>query len=208
MKLYYATGACSLASHLVLEEAGARYEAVKVSLREGEQRRPEYLKINPKGKVPVLVLDDGQVLTENPVIQTYVADLHPKAGLLAPPATLERTRTLEWTAWCASGVQPAIGLHFAIERLVEGEAAQAAFREKVKVGAEAQLALFDRWLEGKKYVLGDKFSVADSYTLVFYHWATFLKLNIGAAHRAAAKTLLARPAVQRVLADEGLKLEA
>src|SRR5947209_7649496 len=109
MKLHFAPGACSLASHIVLEESGARYEAAKVNLREGEQRKPEYLKINPKGKVPALVLDDGQVLTENPVIQAYVADANPQSKLLAPAGQLARWRALEWTAWCASGIQPAFG---------------------------------------------------------------------------------------------------
>src|SRR5215471_12924986 len=107
MKLYFSNGACSLASHIVLEEAGAKYEAVKVNLRDGEQRKPEYLKINWKGKVPALQLDGGQVITENPVIHAWVADAHPRAGLLAPVGELARARALEWTAWCASYVQPA-----------------------------------------------------------------------------------------------------
>ncbi len=196
MKLYYSPGACSLAAHIVLEESGAKYETARVNLREGEQRKPEYLKINWKGKVPALQLDGGQVLTENPAIQSYVADTHAAAGLLAPVGELERYRALEWLAWCASFVQPSIGPLWRPNATPEQrETAQQAIN------------LFDQRLAGKKFVLGERFSAADSYTLVFWRWAKGLKLEPGAAHRHAAEQLLARPAVGRVLADEGLKAE-
>jgi glutathione S-transferase len=207
MKLYYTSGACSLASHIVLEESGAKYDTAQVNLREGEQRKPEYLKLNPKGKVPLLILDDGQPLTENPVIQSYVADAHPQAKLLAPAGQVARWRALEWTAWCASGVQPMFGPFFHASRSKD-PAEQAALREKGRTGLQPILALFDRGLEGKKYVLGDHFSIADSYTLVFYNWSKSFGLEVGAAHHLAVKTLLARPAIERVLAAEGIKIEA
>ncbi len=196
MKLYYSPGACSLAAHIVLEESGAKYEAQRVSLRDGEQRKPDYLKINWKGKVPALALEGGQVLTENPVIQSYVADTHARAGLLAPVGELERYRALEWLAWCASFVQPSIGpLWHPPVTDAQREAAQKAIDH------------FDHHLQGKKFVLGDRFSIADSYTIVFWRWAKGLKLSPGAAHRSAVEQLLARPAVERVIADEGIKVE-
>src|SRR6185312_12997439 len=103
MKLFYSNGSCSLASHITLEEAGAKFEAVRVDLRAGEQKKPEYLAINPKGKVPALVVDAG-VITENPAIMSYVADTHPQAKLLAAPGDFARAKAQEWLAWCASTV--------------------------------------------------------------------------------------------------------
>lgn len=195
MKLYYATGACSLASHIVVEELGVEVEKVKVNLRERENRKPEYLAINWKGKVPALGLDDGQVLTENPVIEMYLADTHPKGGLLAALGEPARYRALEWLAWSSSFVQPLLGPLFHNPTPEQRENGQKA------------LDTFSHRLDGKSYVLGDRFSIADSYTLVFLGWAKLFKLELGAGHKAAAEKLLARPAVQRALAVEGLKLE-
>jgi len=208
MKLYYSPGACSLAAHIVLEEAGAKYETVKLSLREGDQRKPEYLQKNPKAKVPLLELDNGEFLTENPAIQTYVADTYAQAGLLPPVGDLARIRALEWLAWCASSIHPAYGLLFGNKRLIDGEEAQKSLFDKSVHNLQAQLDAFDRGLTGKTYVLGDRFSAADSYTLVFYNWAKNFPLKIGPAHKAAAEKLLTRPAVQRAFATEGLKAEA
>src|SRR5438094_3152485 len=98
MKLYYSKGSCSLASHIVLEEVGATFETQRINLREGEQKKPEYLQINRKGKVPALALDGGEVLTENPAIMSFIADTYPDARLLAAPGQLERYRALEWLA--------------------------------------------------------------------------------------------------------------
>src|SRR5258708_970303 len=88
MKLYFSNGSCSLASHIALEESGAKFETQRLSLRDGEQNKPEFLKINPKHKVPTVVLDDGTVLTENPAIISYVAATHPEPNLLAQPGHL------------------------------------------------------------------------------------------------------------------------
>ena len=103
MKLYFSNGSCSLASHIALEEAGAKFEAQRIDLREKEQQQPEYLAVNPKAKVPALVVDGGTI-TENPAIISYVADTHPQAKLLAAPGELARAKAQEWMAWCASTV--------------------------------------------------------------------------------------------------------
>jgi glutathione S-transferase len=209
MKLYFSTGSCSLASHIVLEESGARFETQKLNLREGDQKKPEYLRINPKSKVPSLVLDDGKVLTENPAIMSYVADLHPEAKLLAPPGQYDRARAQEWMAWCASTVHPAFSPLFgnAAARFVDGEEAQKSFKEKMRGMLQGHLDHFDQWIGGP-YVLGSQFSVADAYTLVFFAWAKTFQMSIGERWRASATALLARPGVQRALATQGLKLEA
>jgi glutathione S-transferase len=200
MKLYFSSGSCSLASHIVLEEAGAKYATHRLNLREGEQRRPEYLKINPKGKVPALQLDDGNVLTENPAIMSWVADTHPEAGLLARPGELQRARAQEWMAWCASAIHPSFGPFFAaLRNKTEVDPAQ-------KATLTGHLGMFDQWLGGKRYVLGESFSTADAYTLVFFGWANLFSLPIGDNWKKAAGALLERPAVQRVLDAHELKL--
>lgn len=192
MKLYFSNGSCSLSTHIALEEAGATFEAHRLNLREGEQKRPEYLQINPKGKVPALVVDGG-VITEVPAVLSYIADTHPQAKLLAPPGELARAKAQEWMAWCASTVHRDMGPLFRDRDNVE--------QRKV---AQADLDNYDAWLKGT-YVLGDTFSAADCYTPVFTLWTLHFGLTLGPRMRASAKALMERPGVQRALAAHQLK---
>ena len=206
MKLYYSSGSCSLASHIVLEEAGAKFEAQRLNLKEGDSRKPEFLKINPKGKVPTLVLDDGQVLTENPAIMSYIADTHPEAKLLAPVGELARARAQEWLAWCASAIHTAaFGPLFGALRMSDAAEKQATI-DKHKPTLMAAMEMFDHALEGKDYVLGT-FSIADAYTLVFTSWMRLFGATPGANIKRSAKALLARPGVQRAVTTQQLKIE-
>lgn len=202
MKFYFAPGACSLASRIVLEELGVTYESKRLSLREGDQRKPEYLKVNPKAKVPALEVEGGQVLTENPAIMSYLADTHPEGKLLGAVGSLERARAQEWLAWCASTVHPSFSILFGPGKLIDGEAAQAELLKKVRANTQKLLDDFDHALTGRAYVLGDRFSIADAYTLVFFNWASHLGLKAGPAHAACAERLRARPGVQRAIAAE------
>ncbi len=195
MKLYFSNGSCSLASHIALEESGAKFEAQRINLREQEQRKPEFLAINPKGKVPTLGLDEGGALTENPAIMSYVADIHPEAKLLAAPGELARARAQEWLAWCASTVHVSFGPLF--------RDANNAEQKKV---VQENLDRFDSWMKGT-YVLGESFSIADCYTLVFTGWAGKFGLTVGPKMRASAKALLKRPGVLRAVAAQQLKFE-
>jgi glutathione S-transferase len=206
MKLYYSTGSCSLASHITLEEAGVSFEAHRISLRDGDQHKPEYLKINPKSKVPALVLDDGQVLTENPAIMSYIADTHPEAKLLAPVGELARARAQEWLAWCASTIHAGIfGPMFAANRITDPAEKQATL-DRLRAQLTKQMEIFDQALEGKDFVLG-QFSIADSYTLVFANWMRLFGLTPGPNIKRSAKALLARPGVQRAVTTQQLKIE-
>jgi glutathione S-transferase len=200
MKLYYSSGSCSLASHIVLEESGARFDTKRINLREGEQRTPEYLKINPKGKVPALQLDDGTVLTENPAIMSWVADTHPQSNLLPKPGELQRAKAQEWLAWCASAVHPSFGPIFAALRT------NTPADETQRSTVQSNLDMFDRWLGGKSFVLGDTFSAADAYTIVFYLWARNFSLQPGENHQRSVRALLDRAGVQRALATQDVKV--
>lgn len=196
-----------MASHIVLEEAGAQFDTQRLNLREGEQRKPDYLKINPKGKVPAVELDDGHVLTENPAIMSWVADTHPQSGVLPAAGSYERARAQEWLAWCASTIHPAFGPIFGAARFVDGEEAQASAKEKARANVTAQLEQFDAQLGGRPFVLGDKFSAADAYTIVFYRWARGSDLAVGENIKTSVRALLARPGVQRALDTQGIKVE-
>jgi glutathione S-transferase len=195
MKLYFSNGSCSLASMIALEEAGVTYEGVRINLREGEQRKDDYLKINAKGKVPSLALDDGTVLTENPAIISFIADTHPDAGLLAAPGEIARAKAQEWMAWCSSAVHVSMGPLF---RNRDDEAQRKLVQEN--------LDRYDAWLKGP-FVLGDRFSAADCYTPVFTLWAGLFGLQIGDKLRRSAKAVLARPAVQQAIKKQQLKFE-
>lgn len=207
MKFFYYPGSCSLASRIILEECGASYDSVKVNLREGQQRASEFLELNPKGKVPALLLDDGTAVTENPAIMMHLADAHPAAGLFASPGERERARSTEWLLWCASTIHPAFSPIFSPARHIDGEEAQKALVAKARELVAKHLELFNQQLTGRPYVLGDRFSIADAYTPVFWHWSKKLGIPAREAHRNSVQKIISRPAAQRALAAEEVRLE-
>lgn len=201
MKLYYSSGSCSLAAHIILEEANAKFDVQRIDLREGEQHKPEYLKVNPKGQVPALQLDGGVVLTENPAIISYVADTHPGVGLLEAPGTVARAKAQEWLAWCAATVHRDFRPLFSARRMkIDAE-------PSARATAQAHLDTIDRHLAGKRFVLGDRFGAADAYTLVFALWAGYFGLTLGEHYQASARGLLDRAGVRRAVETQGVKLD-
>ncbi len=206
MKLYYASGACSLASHFALEDTGLAYETVKINTAEGEQRSPAYLAINPRGRVPTVIVD-GHVLTENVGILTYVGGGHPKAGLW-PKDTLHQAMAVSTMAWISNAVHPAFAQYFRTERYVDGDAARAALKEKAKANYEGYLKEIDGLLDGRKWAVGNHFTVVDGYLLVFYRWGNRIQLPMRELknYSALVDRVLARPAVKKVMADEGITM--
>jgi glutathione S-transferase len=206
LTLYYSPGACSLASHIALEESGLPYEALRVMTSAGEQRKPEYLAINPRGKVPTLLVD-GKALVENVAIMAFVAGGHPKAGLW-PEATWDQAQALSLMAWLSNTVHPSYTRVFRPERFVTDPAAAEAVKAKAREAYWECLTEIDRLLEGRKWIVGDRHSVVDGYLLVFYRWgnrASFAVRDLP-NYTAHIERLLARPAVKRVMADEGITL--
>lgn len=130
LKLYYSPGACSLAAHIVLEELGFPYKAQKLNLLEGEQRKPEYLALNPMGRVPTLVVD-GKPLTENPAILTFLGGGFPQKGLW-PKETWAQAMLLSALSWCSNTLHPAYGHVIRAGRYADDAAAQESVKAKGK----------------------------------------------------------------------------
>lgn len=202
LQLYFSPGACSLVTHIALEEAGAKFEFKPISLRKGHQRAPDYLKLNPKGKVPLLIVD-GQPLTENVAILTYIARTHPAARLLPSGDLTKEIRALELLAWLASGVHPVFGRIFGPQRFCDVPGTEDNLRKLALAATAQNFELIERQLAGKDWALGD-FSVADGYIFVFYRWAKAAKLDLTPFpnYTAHQERMLKRPGVQRALARE------
>jgi glutathione S-transferase len=203
MKLYYSPGACSIGIHILLEEIGKPYEAVKVSLMEGEQYKPPFVAINPKSKVPTLALDDGSVLTEYAAIATYLARTYPEAKLL-PEDTAHYVRAIEALDYAVGTVHmQAFARMFRPGNFTPNEADQEAVRAKGREMAVKGYALLDSKLAGKEWVAGP-YTVADTALFYVMFWGA-KRMNIELPPNCAAHfaRMLARPAVQRTLAAEG-----
>ncbi len=208
IKLYYAPGACSLVSHIAIEEVGVPYETQKLNLAEGDQRKPEYLRLNPRGRVPTLVVD-GRVLTENVGILAYFGGGYPKAGLW-PKKTWDQAKLLSTLAWLSNTVHPAYGHVARPARYVDGDDHQEAVKAKGRETFWGYMQEIDKLLEGHKWAIADQYTVADPYLLVFYRWANRAKMPVQDLknYTALVQRVMARTAVKKVMADEGITLES
>ena len=207
IKLYYAPGACSLASHIALEEAGLQYETQRLNLQNGDQRQPEYLKLNPRGRVPTLVVD-GKVLTENVGIVSYIAGGHGH-GKIWPKDTWHQSQAVSTMAWLSNSVHPAYGHYLRPARYADDEPSQQSIKAKGKATFEAYLREIDSLLEGRKWAIGEHFTAVDGYLVVFYRWGNRAGLPVKAMknYTALIDRVVERPAVSKVMADEGITLD-
>ena len=202
LTLYYSPGACSMASHITIEETGAPYEAKPILLAKGEQKTPEYLAINPRGKVPALRVDD-QVLTENVAILYYLAKRFPEAKLL-PGDLLAEARCVSTMAWLSNTVHPGFTRVFRPERFAAEESAHAAVKASGREAFWASLQEIDGLLKGKDWMAGVQYTVCDPYALVFYGWGLRIDLPVRelAAYTAWKDRMVQRPAVRKILERE------
>jgi len=195
VKLYYAPGACSLADHIALHEAGLAFDRVKVDLKaKTVEGGGDFLKVNPKGYVPALALDSGEVLTENIAILSWVAD---QAPALAPAGDLGRYRLLETLAFISTEIHKAFKPFF-------NPAADDAQRAEARTMIEKRLGLVAAGLTAD-YLFGSQASVADAYLFVMLRWANANGVTPPAPLPAYAERMAARPAVRLALEHEGLK---
>lgn len=200
MKLYYSPGACSLAPHIVLREAGYAFDAIRVDIpNKKTEHGDDYWKINPKGYVPALALDNGEVLSEAAVICQYLADQKPESGLAPALGTMERYRLMEWLNFVTAEVHKMIGALFNPKMTPEMKAVQIAVIER-------RLNALENMLEGRQYLMGDRFSIADAYLFNVFNWTKIHKIDTSKWPKLEAliARVAARPKVQEAMRAEGL----
>lgn len=199
-KLFYSPGACSLSPHIALREAGLSFELEQVDLKEKKTKSGEdFLKINPKGYVPALKLDDGYVLTEGPAIVQWIADQKPATHLAPANGTTERYKLQEWLSFIGTELHKNFGPFF-------NPATPDATKAILAQTLAKRYAWVDEKLEGKEYVTGSQFTVADAYLFTITNWGQFVKFDLKDYPnvRAFQARVAARPKVQEALKAEGL----
>jgi len=200
MKLYYWPGACSLSPHIVSREAGIDLQLARLDRAERKTADGTVLSnVNPKNQVPVLELDDGQKLTEGPVIVQYLADQKPASGLAPPPGTMERYRVQEWLNFVTSELHKTFGPLF---RPTTPEDFKATLRDMLG----QRFDWIDKQLAGKQYLMGDQFTVSDAYLFTVLRWSPRVGIDLGKWKNISAylDRVGARPKVQEAMKVEGL----
>ncbi|HEU4516167.1 MAG TPA: glutathione transferase GstA [Steroidobacteraceae bacterium] len=200
MKLYFSPGACSLSPHIVANEAGIPLDLVKVDMRtKTVDREGDFWNVNPKGYVPALELDDGEVLTEGPAIVQFLADRAPATGLAPANGSFARVRLQEALNYLTSEIHKAYSPLFNPDVL-------PAVREERLAYLTRRYALIEKQLEGRKYLLGDRFTVADAYLFTLTRWARAVKLDLSGFPNLEAfqKRVGSRKAVLEAMRVEGL----
>lgn len=203
MKLFYIPETCALASHIALEEAGARYETVRLDVKVQEQRSPEYLAVNPKGRVPTLVTQHG-VLTETPAILAYVAQSFPKAGLAPLNDHFAFAELQAFNSYLCSTVHVAHAHRMRGHRWVDDPLAIAAMQKKVPQTVGDAFALIEGHMLKGPWVMGNSYTVADGYLFTLSRWLEGDGVDLSRLPRVIEhrERVSDRPAVRRALADE------
>ena len=201
--LFYAPGACSMAAHIVLEESGEKYEARRVDFAKAEQRSEAYLKINPQGRVPAILLDDGEALSENTAILPYLG----KRFGLWPKDAVAEARALSLIGFFAASVHPAHAHISRPERYAADKGHFPDIQEQGRKTFHGYLQQIDRRLAGRQW-LADAYSVLDPYAFTFYTWGVRRELPMAelASYGAFKDRMLQRPAVRRIVEDEKVKV--
>jgi glutathione S-transferase len=199
MQLYFSPGACSLSPHIVLRETGLPFDLVQVDTKTKKTKTgDDFLKVNPKGMVPAVVLDNGEILTEGPAIVQYIADKKPN-GLMPAAGSEERYRVLEWLNYITSEI------HKAFTPLFKPNTPEE-YRTISKENLAARFGFLDGKLAGRKFLTGDKFTVADAYLFTVVNWSRFQNIDLAQWPnlKAFVDRVAARPKVQEAMQAEGL----
>jgi glutathione S-transferase len=200
VKLYFSPGACSLSPHIVLRESGLPFELEQVNLQTKKLKSGgDFLEVNPKGQVPVLKLDSGEILTEGPVIVQYIADQKPESGLAPKAGTMQRYHLQEWLNFVTSE------LHKLFAPLFRPTTPE----EYVKITKEnlaGKFNILDRTLGKSQYLMGDKFTVPDAYAFTVVGWSKYKDIDVSRWPnlKAYMDRVGARPKVQEAMKAEGL----
>jgi glutathione S-transferase len=200
MKLYFAPGACSLSPHIIVREAGLNIDLEQVNNQEKKTKSgQDFWTVNPKGQVPVLELDNGEKLTEGPVVVQYLADQKPASGLLPPVGSMDRYRVQEWLNFITSELHKSCGPIF-----------RPTTPEEFKMISKENLAkrfdYLDKQVTGRQYLMGDKFTVADAYLFTVLRWTARIEMDLAKWPNLKAyfDRVAARPKVHEAMKEEGL----
>ncbi len=206
MKLYYKPGACSMASHIILNELGVAFDLDNTDTEAGRtEAGDDFRQISPNGYVPALVTNGGDIVTENPAVLQYLADQAPDAGLAPAHGTLARIRLQELLNFVSSE------LHKSFSPFFSGVEMDDTRREKAEAGVQRRAAYIEgRLADGRDFLLGDTFTVADAYAFVVLNWAGFVGVNLDAHPKTQAYVarIAARPASIKAMIAEGLMEQA
>jgi glutathione S-transferase len=205
MKLYFSPGACSLSPHIVLAEAGLPFTTEKVNLKDKSMASGDFKKINPKGQVPTLQLDSGEILTEGVAIVQYIADQKPQAGLM-PKAGVERYKALEWLNYISTELHKGYSPLFGAERMIANPEGVSQLKHSTKEGLGRKFDFVSETLSKNDFLLGRNFSVADAYLFTVLSWSPLVgvELEKWPALTAFVTRMKARPSVQAAMKAEGL----
>jgi len=200
MKLYFSPGACSLSPHIALREAGADFELEQVDLRSKQTKSGgDFRKVNPKGMVPVLILDGGDTLTEGPAIVQYIADQNPASAIAPPPGSIARYHLMEWLNFVTSE------LHKNYTPLFKPTTPDD-YKTMARDTLAERYSFLNEKLAGRQYLMGDRFTVADGYAFTVTNWARIVKLDLAPWPNVQAfmERMRARPKVHEAMKAEGL----
>lgn len=202
MKLYYAPAACSLAVHIILREAGYKFDLEKVDVpNKKTESGADFWQVNPKGYVPALQLDDGQVLTEASVILQYLADQKPRRNLAPKLRTMERYRLMEWLNFTAAEIHKSLGAFFAFKQVMTPE-----WREAQLGLVGRRFSALEKMLGSNQYVMGDEFTIGDAYLFTVLNWTHFHQIDVSKWPniKAYMARVAERPSVKKAMKAEGL----
>lgn len=205
--LYYSPGACSLAPHILLEEAGISYDLIEVNVQQGKTQEQSFLKLNPKGRVPVLAAGD-EVITEVPAICWTIGNgSGDDENRLVPRDVLGQARVLEWFNWLSGTLHAvAFGGKWRPQRFVAEPELFGKVQDRADQNLSDGFAYIEERLTGRQWAIGEQYSIVDPYLFVFYNWAKSIGVDVRATcpnWHAHAGRMVGRAAVQRALAQEG-----
>jgi glutathione S-transferase len=209
LKLYYAPGTCALASHIALEEAGANYQAIRLSFKDEDQKKPDYLKINPKARVPALVTDRG-VLTETPALLIYIAQTFPAAKLAPLDDPFGLAKVQAFNSYLCSTVHVAHAHRMRGARWTDDAAAIETMKKKVPQTVGECFALIEREMFEGPWVMGEDYTVADGYLFTLTQWLGGDGVDISRTPKIAEhfRRVGERPAVRKAIEDETRELKS
>lgn len=203
LTLYFSPGACSIAAHIVLQESGEEYQSQRINFADAEQRSEAYLRINPQGRVPALILDDGEPLIENTAILPYLG----KRFGLWPTDPIAEARVLSLIGFLAANVHPSVAHMWRPDRYAADPSVHPQIQERGRETFDGYLRQIDSKLAGRNW-FSDEYSVADPYLFVFYPWGLRRGYPMQELKNFSAfkDRMLERPSVQHILAKEKITL--